>query len=59
MDDRAFVNLDGWRKTRRAQWGRREWPPLIKVQLQSDDSEHAESGILELAASLYEFNCKL
>jgi hypothetical protein len=59
MDDRTFVDFDGARTVRRAYWGRRELPPLIKTLLQADDTDHAESDLFGIAAHIYEFNREL
>jgi hypothetical protein len=59
MDDRAFVDREGWRQMRRAQWGRLEWPPLTKILLQSSDSGEAETKLLEIATHVYDFVSKV
>jgi hypothetical protein len=55
----TYVDRDGGRKLLRSQWGRRDWPPLLKTLLQTDDTEGAEQRLLDLATRLYEWNCAL
>jgi len=40
--------------------GRKEWPPLVKTLLQTEDvGGDAESRLVELASRIYDFNCDL
>jgi Protein of unknown function (DUF3485) len=59
LDKAAYVDRDGGRKLRRGLWGRRDWPPLVKTLLQTDDTEGAEKRLIELATRVYESNCEL
>jgi EpsI family protein len=59
IGDRTYTDRDGGRKLRRVQIGRRENPPLLKPLLQMDDTDQVEKRILEIASSIYEFNCEL
>jgi hypothetical protein len=60
MGDRTYDDRSSARSVRRSQWGRKEWPPLIKTLLQTDDvGNDAETRLVELASQIYDFNCKL
>jgi hypothetical protein len=60
MDDRTYDDRGSARTVRRSQWGRKQWPPLIKTLLQTEDvGDDAESRLVDLAAQIYDFNCKL
>jgi hypothetical protein len=56
MDDRTYVDRSGARSVRRAQWGKSQWPPLIKTLLQTWDGPNAEGPLLDLADRLYRLN---
>jgi hypothetical protein len=58
MDDRTYLDRNGERIARKAMWGKRQWPPLTKTLLQTSESEKAESLLLDIAAHIYDFNCK-
>jgi len=59
MDDRTFIDREGARATRRMQWGRREWSPLVKTLLQTEQTPDADSRLLDIAGRIYEFNRNL
>jgi EpsI family protein len=59
MDQGTFSDREGGRKLRRGQWGRRARSPLLKTILQTGESDRAEAELLEIAAKIYEFNCRL
>jgi hypothetical protein len=60
MGDRTYYDRNSARGVRRSQWGRKEWPPLVKTLLQTEDvGGDAESRLVELASRIYDFNCDL
>lgn len=59
MDDWTFVDWDGGRRVRRAQFGRRAWAPVTKTLLQIKETPDAEKKLLEIATPIYAFNCGL
>jgi hypothetical protein len=60
MEDRTYDDRDGARGVRRSQWGQKDWPPLIKSLLQTNDvGGDADARLIELASQIYDFNCKL
>jgi EpsI family protein len=59
MDEQTFIDREGARATRRTQWGRRTWSPLIKTLLQTQQTSDADSRLLEIAERIYDFNRNL
>jgi hypothetical protein len=54
----AYIDRDGARPARRAYWGRREMPPLIKTLLQTQHHDAAPQ-LAALAELIYDANCDL
>ncbi len=54
LGDVFFKNRDQARQARKALWGQAEWPPLIKVLIQSPGSggDDARSGMDEMARAI-------
>ena len=59
MGKSTFVDRESARKVRQAFWGKREWLPLTKVLIQTQDSDAAQSKLADLASSIYDFNSGL
>jgi Protein of unknown function (DUF3485) len=55
----TYCDRDGARPARRAYWGERERPPLIKTVLQTLDDDPSGKKLLALAAVIYEANGQL
>jgi hypothetical protein len=59
MGKSTFVDREEARKVRRAFWGKREWFPVCKVLIQIEDSDAAQSKLVDLAGPIYDFDCEL
>jgi Protein of unknown function (DUF3485) len=55
----TYVDRNGARGLHRTLWGRRQWPPLVKTLLQTDEAEDADKRLVDLARRIYKFNCEL
>ncbi len=55
----TYFDRDGARVLHRTLWGHREWPPLIKTLLQTNESDDSQKRLLDLARRVYEFNREL
>jgi len=55
----AYSDRDGARPARRAFWGQRERPPLLKTVLQTLDDDASATKLLALAGLIYDANCQL
>jgi EpsI family protein len=55
----TYVDRNGARQLHRTLWGRREWPPLVKTLLQTNETGDVQTRLLDLARRIYEFNREL
>jgi EpsI family protein len=55
----TYVDRNGARQLHRTLWGRREWPPLVKTLLQTNETSDSQKRLLDLARQIYEFNREL
>jgi len=55
----TYVDRNGARQLNRTLWGRREWPPLVKTLLQTNETGDVQTRLLDLARRIYEFNREL
>jgi hypothetical protein len=55
----TYLDRNGARGLHRSLWGRREWPPLVKTLLQTDEAEDAEKRLVDMSRRVYQFNCEL
>lgn len=48
----TYLTVEQAREHRRAFWGEREWPPVVKVLLQTDATDGADERLLEMAGQV-------
>ncbi len=52
LGERSFVDRDSYRDARQAYFGRRQWPPAIKVLLQAPTAARNEPALLDVAEQI-------
>ncbi|MCL4191019.1 MAG: EpsI family protein [Thermoguttaceae bacterium] len=52
LGDRSFVDRDSYRNARQAYFGRREWPPAIKVLLQVPSANRNKAQLEDVASKI-------